>query len=56
MMEPLKNATKWGDRESLHIKATEPLKKFVFEHLGMDPDTIPKKYPQKKTLDAILGD
>ena len=54
-MKPLKNATKWGDRESAYIKATEPLKKFVFEHLGMDPGTLPKKYPQKKTLDAILG-
>ncbi|MHA1979342.1 MAG: FAD-binding oxidoreductase [Candidatus Hodarchaeales archaeon] len=53
-MKSLKNATKWGDRESAYIKVTDPLKKFVFQHLGMDPDTLPKKYTQKKTLDAIL--
>ena len=55
-MDPLKNATKWGDRESPYIKVTEPLKKFVFHHLGMDPDTLPKKYTQKRTLDDIIGD
>ncbi|MHA2387854.1 MAG: FAD-binding oxidoreductase [Candidatus Hodarchaeales archaeon] len=55
-MEPLKNATKWGDRESDYIRVTESLKKFVFQHLGMDPDTGPKKYPQMKTLKAFMGD
>jgi alkyldihydroxyacetonephosphate synthase len=55
-LEPLKNATKWGDRDSAYIKVTDPLKKFVFQHLGMDPETIPKNYSQIKTLEAILGD
>jgi alkyldihydroxyacetonephosphate synthase len=55
-MKPLKMATKWGDRESPYIKVTEPLKKFVFEYLGMDPNTKEKKYKQKRALDDIIGE
>ncbi|MFW9904863.1 MAG: FAD-binding oxidoreductase [Candidatus Thorarchaeota archaeon] len=55
-MKPLKMATKWGDRESLYIKVTEPLKEFVLEYLRMDPKTKEKKYKQKQTLDDILGE
>ncbi|MFX0122013.1 MAG: FAD-binding oxidoreductase [Candidatus Hodarchaeota archaeon] len=54
-MKPLKMATKWGDRESPYIKVTDTLKKFVFEHLGMDPRTKEKNYKQIRVLDEILG-
>lgn len=54
LMKPLKMATKWGDRESLYIKVTEPLKKFVLEHLRMDPKTKEKRYKQKRALDDVL--
>jgi alkyldihydroxyacetonephosphate synthase len=55
-MKLLKNATKWGDRESTYMKVTEPLKNFVFQHLGMDSNTLPKKYIQKDTLKVFLDD
>jgi len=55
-MEPLQNATKWGDRESPYIKVTDSLKKFVFDHLRMDPHTNLKKYPKMKSLEDILAD
>lgn len=55
-MQTLKMATKWGDRESPYIKVTEPLKKFVFEYLGMDPRTLEKNYKQIRVLDDILGE
>lgn len=48
-------ATKWGDRESTHIIVTESLKKFVFDHLGMDTQTKVKEYKHKQNLDEILG-
>ncbi|MHA2244031.1 MAG: FAD-binding oxidoreductase [Candidatus Hodarchaeales archaeon] len=53
-MKSIKSATKWGDRESTSIVVTEPLKKFIFKELGMDPKTTTKKYQQKQTPEEIF--
>lgn len=58
-MKSIKLATKWGDRESALIIVTEPLKKAIFEELGMDPKTTVKEYTQKqdpRELEEILSD
>jgi alkyldihydroxyacetonephosphate synthase len=52
-MEPFSSTARWGDRQPLHVKFTNNLKTFLFEHLQMDPDSREKEYHQKKSWDEF---
>ncbi|MHA1332192.1 MAG: FAD-binding oxidoreductase [Candidatus Hodarchaeales archaeon] len=56
-MEYLSSFTKWGDRDSTHVKLTPSLKKFLLKRLEMDINSGLKdyhyKFDQQKATDLI---